>query len=264
MPAPALGVQVIALEVLHHHPEAHDAVIVPEAFYVGQDKVPKENQSAYRGGAHADEPPFAHPSDPGHGDKDEQIDQHHAEVPGQYSQQSGKQAGEEGVFDQGGKSAQSPWTLFVDHPGQYRDVGQLGDLSGLEAEGDVGDIDPAGVAAVAAFAEGLEKQDDPQTQQEEHPPPFFHQILDVDEGDPHVCHHAQADELGLLEGQICEFGIILGGAVDEHQAHKAGQKAQQKQDYVPFFEEIPECARWMQGGASFPVKTDYGENCKTV
>ena len=155
--------------------------------------MPQKDDAADQGHAHPDKPPLAHPCHPGHDDEDEQIDQHHAPVAGQHRQQPGEHAGEDQVLYQGGEPAQALWPLPVDHPGQHHDIGQLGDLPRLKAgKAGYGEVDPAFVAAVPTLSKGLEEQDDEQPQQQEHPPPLFHQILNVDEGDPHIGYDAQA------------------------------------------------------------------------
>ena len=252
LPALALGVQVIALPVLHHHPEAHDAVVAPELVDPGQDEVPQKHHRPHHGNAHPDKPPLAHPGHPGHHHEDEQVHNHHAPVAGQHRQRPGEHPRENHVFHQGREPPQAAGPLLVDHPGQHHDEGQLGDLPRLEA-GKVGDGEehPALVAA-GQPPEGLDQRDDKQPQQQEHPPPLLHQVLNVDEGDPDIGHDAHADKLGLLHGIIVEVGIVPGGGVDQHQPHQAGQNAQRQQQHVALFEEFPDGARRPHGVLPFP------------
>ena len=114
---------------------------------------------------------------------------------------------------------------------------------------------PALVAGAAVVAEGVDEGDDKQPQQQEHPPPLFHQVLDVDEGDPHVGHDAHTDEHGLFLGEVVQGIHIAGGGVDEHQPHEACQDAQAQQDHVALFEKFFECAHRLQGGAPSLRKT---------
>ena len=252
LPALAPRVKIIPFPVLHHHPEAHNAVVCP-VFGAGEDEMPQKHQPAHQGRPHPDEPPPAHPGHPGHDHKDEQVDDDHTPVARQHRQRPGEHPGQHQVFHQGGKAAQPPGPLLVNHPGQHHDIGQLCDLPGLEAgKAGYGQVDPALVPAVPPLAEGVDQGDDKQPQQQEHPPPFFHQKLNVDKGDPDVGHDTHAQEHGLPHSIAPEHLPVLGGGVDEHQPHQAGQDAQEQKNHVALFKKFPECARRLQGAAPSP------------
>ena len=217
--------------------------------------MPQKYQRPRQGRAHSDEPPLADAGHPGHDHKNEQVDDDHAPVPGQHRQRPGEHAGEDDVFDQSREPAQAPGPFLVNHPGQHHNVGQLGDLARLEAEKlpDDGEKHPALVAGSVVPAKGSDEGDDEQAQEQEHPPPFLHQVFNVDESNPDIGHNAHAQEHGMLQGIGVEALPVARGAVDEHQAHEAGENAQQKQGHVPFFEKFFECACRMQNVVPPPL-----------
>ena len=228
--------------MVEHHPEAQNAVVGPIAG-VGQDKGAQSGRRGQSAAAHADEPPFAHSAHPGHDDEQGKVHQDHAEVAGEHGQEPCHESGQSQIFQDGGKAADALFPLTVQKPGEHGHIGQLGDLAGLKAKGQTGNEHPAAVAGAVIPAEGLDEQDHRQPQQENDPPPFFHEKLNIDKGDDKVEHHTHAGEHGLLEGEGVERRVVPGGAVYEQQARPAGQQAQKQQDDIAFFEKIPERAQ---------------------
>ena len=136
---------------------------------------------------------------------------------------------------------------FRELDGEEEDEGDLDDLVWLDIHremwDDAGDDEPVQITGVVVFSERSQKEEEEDdVEDEEKFPAFFNEELKIDEGEEDVDEDAQqdCDKLDRDEAQPAHIAYVLGRGEDEEQAEATGDEAEDEQDEVAFFEEVPE------------------------
>ena len=191
------------------HPEAHDAVVGPQAG-LRQEKQPENDRRQGDSPAHQHEPPQLHPRGPGHRDKDHHIDDAHAEVAADDGDEAQHKDRVPADLNDGGNGAdvQPPVLYFYDLEGQKEDKGNFDDLIGLDihrkAGDNAGEDQPVQVAGVVVLPQGSEEEEHKEDVEGQNGlPALFQKELKIHKGEQHIGRRPQKD----------------GHKLDEHEAH---------------------------------------------
>ena len=130
--------------------------------------------------------------------------------------------------------------MDLHHLGQENGEGNLANLRRLDVDGEAGDVQPAPVAGAAVGAKGDQQQEE-QGVEEKQQLPVLRQPLQVHGGQQDIEQDTQSRSRQLHREEPAA-AQIMGGAGDHHTAEPCGQKAQEQQQQISLFPEIPQNA----------------------
>ena len=210
-------------------------------FLVIAQELPQNRRAQSDAGESQTEPEQADTAGKGHADEDEHENQGNARILGKHHVQTDQHTQVE-YHVHHRVEVGDPVLVGIHDRGHDDDVSNFADFRGLDHNGHQGDIQPASVTGIVIGAEGNQHQQQKGVESHQPVPPLGHGF-DVNGRNQREHHNAQqrGGQLNddILDAVVTEF-IGIGGTGDGNTAESRSDQAEQKQDPVALFGEIPE------------------------